>query len=58
MMEMLRRFVVEEEGQGMAEYALILALVAILLIAGFTYLKNGINNVLNNTGNKLNNPGS
>jgi pilus assembly protein Flp/PilA len=32
----------EEEGQGMAEYALIIALVAILLVASLTSLKGGI----------------
>ncbi|MEZ4706246.1 MAG: Flp family type IVb pilin [Caldilineaceae bacterium] len=31
-----------EEGQGMAEYALIIALVAILLAASLTSLKDGI----------------
>lgn len=35
-----------EEGQGMAEYGLILALVAVLLIAAFTGLKDGIDGVL------------
>ncbi|MEJ5199776.1 MAG: Flp family type IVb pilin [Anaerolineae bacterium] len=36
-----------EEGQGMAEYALILALVAVLLIAAFLALKDQIATVLN-----------
>ena len=38
----------EEKGQGMAEYGLILALVAVLLIAAFTGLKDGISTVLSN----------
>ncbi|NLC11291.1 MAG: Flp family type IVb pilin [Firmicutes bacterium] len=33
MVELIRRFVREEEGQGMVEYGLILALVAIAAIA-------------------------
>ncbi|MGE5422835.1 MAG: Flp family type IVb pilin [Ignavibacteriales bacterium] len=33
MLEMLKRLVSEEEGQGMAEYGLILALIAIAVIA-------------------------
>ena len=36
------RIVREEEGQGMVEYALIAALVAILLVAGLTGLKDEI----------------
>ena len=34
-----------EEGQGMVEYALIIALVAILLVTALTDLKDGIANV-------------
>ena len=34
-----------EEGQGMAEYALIIALVAIVLAASLTSLKTGIASV-------------
>ncbi len=34
-----------EEGQGMAEYALIIALVAIALIAGLGTLQGGISDV-------------
>jgi Flp pilus assembly pilin Flp len=35
------------EGQGLAEYALILALIAIMAIAALVYLSNQINAVLN-----------
>ena len=31
-----------EEGQGLVEYALIIALVAVLLVGGLTALKGGI----------------
>lgn len=31
-----------EEGQGLVEYALIIALVSVLLVASLTNLKNGI----------------
>ena len=42
-----------EEGQGMAEYGLILALVAVVCAAAFTVLQGGINNTLNTVTNKL-----
>ena len=35
-MELIRRFVREEEGQGLVEYALILGLIAIVAIAALT----------------------
>lgn len=41
-MEIMRRLVQEEEGQGMVEYALIIALVAVALIAGLEALTGGI----------------
>jgi pilus assembly protein Flp/PilA len=42
-----------EAGQGLAEYALILALVAILAIAAVTFLGGSINQVLSDLGNAL-----
>lgn len=42
MRELIRRFVREEEGQGMAEYGLILALIAVVCIAVFTGLGDAI----------------
>lgn len=41
------RLGVDEDGQGMAEYGLILALVAVVCAAAFTLLQGGINNTLN-----------
>ncbi|MDI6631018.1 MAG: Flp family type IVb pilin [Thermoanaerobacteraceae bacterium] len=38
MLELVRRLVREEEGQGMAEYGLILALIAVVAIAGLLIL--------------------
>jgi pilus assembly protein Flp/PilA len=45
----------EESGQGLVEYALIIALVAVGLIAILLVLRNSIGNVFNNAAEQLNN---
>lgn len=55
MREFLERIIVmmnylkmkDDEGQGLAEYALILVLVAIVCVAALIFLGGSINNVLN-----------
>jgi pilus assembly protein Flp/PilA len=42
MKEMVKRLFVEESGQGMTEYALILALVSIGAIAALVFMKDQI----------------
>jgi pilus assembly protein Flp/PilA len=42
-----------EDGQGLAEYGLILALVAVLCVAALTSLQGGISNTLNAVTAKL-----
>ena len=42
-----------EEGQGMVEYALILALIAILVIVALKFLQPGISSTLNTVSNSL-----
>jgi pilus assembly protein Flp/PilA len=42
MKNLFKRLVKEEEGQGLVEYALIIALVSVLLVVGLTALKDGI----------------
>lgn len=61
MKELMERFFVmvnylknKEEGQGLAEYALILVLVAIVCVAALIFLGGSINNVLNNVATNLN----
>ena len=49
-----KRFLHDESGQGLIEYALIIALVAIGLIAILTLLRNSIGNVFNESANRLN----
>ncbi|MGA7105291.1 MAG: Flp family type IVb pilin [Candidatus Deferrimicrobiaceae bacterium] len=43
----------DEEGQGLVEYALIIVLVSIALIAGLTLLKGSIVNVFSSIGSTL-----
>lgn len=40
----------KDDGQGLAEYALILVLVAIVCVAALIFLGGSINNVLSNVG--------
>ena len=43
----------DERGQGLAEYALILALIAVLAIAAVTFLGSQINAILSDVGNSI-----
>ncbi len=43
----------DEEGQGLAEYALILALIAIIAIIALVFLGGQINTILSSTGNSI-----
>ncbi len=42
-----------EEGQGLAEYALILALIAVLVIGAVTFLGGSIGKILSDVGSKI-----
>ena len=50
-----QRFWSDDAGQGLVEYALIIALVAVGLIAILLVLRNSIGNVFNNAATQLNN---
>ncbi len=43
----------DEEGQGLAEYALILALIAILAIIALLFLGGQVKTILSNVGNSI-----
>jgi pilus assembly protein Flp/PilA len=43
----------DERGQGLAEYALILALIAVLAIAAVTFLGGQINSILSDVGDAI-----
>ncbi|MCR3921641.1 MAG: Flp family type IVb pilin [Firmicutes bacterium] len=53
MKEMVKRFFTEESGQGMTEYALILALVSIIAIVALGFLGDEIKTVFENITTKL-----
>lgn len=46
-------FCIDDAGQGLVEYALIIALVSIVAIAGLTFLGQKANNTLNAAANTL-----
>ena len=46
-------FVRDEEGQGLAEYALILALIAIVAIVALIFLGNKVSEVLSTVGGSI-----
>jgi pilus assembly protein Flp/PilA len=50
----LERFVQDEQGQGLVEYALIVALVAIALMSIMVLFRNGIGNAFNQSKNRMN----
>jgi pilus assembly protein Flp/PilA len=43
----------DEEGQGLAEYALILALIAVVCIVGLVFLGGQVNKILSTVGNSI-----
>lgn len=50
---MLKRFFEDESGQGMVEYALIIALIAVALIAAVVALRGKIQNIFNKAGSNM-----
>jgi pilus assembly protein Flp/PilA len=50
---LLARVFDDEEGQGLTEYALILALIAIIAIAALTLLGGKVSNVLSTVANSI-----
>ena len=54
---LLGQFLADEEGQGLVEYSLIVALVAIGLIAVLVLLRDATGNVFNESKNELDQAG-
>ncbi len=49
----IRAFIVDDSGQGLVEYALIIAMVSIVAIAGLSLLGSKAQNTFNNAGSQL-----
>ena len=49
----LQRFFREDDGQGLVEYALIIAVIAIAVIVAMIFLRGQIQNIFSNIGNNL-----
>ena len=50
---MIKRFVMDEEGQTLVEYGLLISLIALVVIAVMTVLGKKIQNTFNAAGNQL-----
>jgi pilus assembly protein Flp/PilA len=50
---LLERMAEHEDGQGLAEYALILALIAIVAIVALLFLGGSVSTLLSNVGNSV-----
>ena len=53
-MKKLINFFKDDEGAGLVEYALLVALIAVVTIAAINGLQNGIEGVFNNAAGQLN----
>jgi pilus assembly protein Flp/PilA len=49
----IQQFFRDEEGQGLVEYALIIAVIAIAVIVAMVFLRDQISNIFSNIGNNL-----
>lgn len=49
----MKAFVLEDEGQGLVEYALIIAVIAIAVIFVIVYMRDQITNIFSTVGNNL-----
>jgi pilus assembly protein Flp/PilA len=49
----LQQFIRDEDGQGLVEYALIIAVIAIAVIVAMVFLRDQISNIFSNIGNNL-----
>lgn len=53
MMKLVRRLAIEEQGQGLVEYALILALIAVVVLVAVTDIGTRARDIFNSIKDKL-----
>jgi pilus assembly protein Flp/PilA len=51
--QMIKRFVMEEEGQTLVEYGLLISLIALVVIAVLTVMGNKVKNTFNAASNQM-----
>jgi len=56
MKNLIQRFIREEDGQDLIEYALLAAIIALGAVVGMSLLSTQINTTFSSTSNKLANP--
>ena len=49
----MRAFIHDESGQGLVEYSLVIAVIAIAVIVAMIFLRGQIQNIFSNIGNNL-----
>lgn len=49
----MARWVVEDDGQGLVEYALIISVISIAVIGSMVFLRGQLMNIFSNIGNNL-----
>lgn len=54
MLKTMKRLMTEENGQGLAEYGLILALVALVVVGALTLLGGGLDGIFGRVNSELN----
>ena len=57
-MEIIKSLIMDESGQGMAEYALIIGLVAVVVMVALVAMRGGIESIFNDITNALEDPGN
>ena len=52
-MDLVKKFFVEEEGQDLVEYGLLVAFIALLVVAAVMFFSGAISTFFNNLGNNI-----